>query len=328
MTKWRKNGVVSSLAAFALTGAIGVACADDNYPNRPISMVVGLAAGGPSDLLARTIASGLQEQLGQTLIVENKTGAGGAIAANQVAKSEADGYTVQFAAMPAVVFVPLLNANLPYDQVRDLAPVGSIAEYSLFLFSSPELPVQNVAELIELAKSKPGALSYASGGVGTSNHLSGELFNNMAGVQITHVPYRGNVNAQQDVMAGRVAMMFDFLSTTQQLVDTGRLRILATTGTERSRFAPDVPTLREAGLTDFDVNAWFGLFVKAGTPDAIVEKLNAALRRTLDMPEIQQKLAAQGLTITPGSSAELAKRISDDHALWEPIIKNAGISAQ
>lgn len=328
MIKWKKSAVRSFSATFALTGILGVACADDGYPNRPISMVVGLAAGGPSDLLARTIASGLQEQLGQTLIVENRTGAGGAIAANQVAKSEPDGYTVQFAAMPAVVFVPLLSSSLPYDQVKDLAPVGSIAEYSLFLFSSPELPVQSIAELIAFARSKPGALSYASGGVGTSNHLSGELFNSMAGVEITHVPYRGNVTAQQDVMAGRVSMMFDFLSTTKQFVDTGRLRMLATTGKERSSFAPDIPTLQESGLDGFDVNAWFGLFVKSGTPDSIVEKLNTALNNTLDMPEIQQKLAVQGLTVRPSSPVELAKRISDDRALWAPIIQNAGITAQ
>jgi tripartite-type tricarboxylate transporter receptor subunit TctC len=315
------------LAVVASTFA-GMAAADDSFPSRSVRMMVGLTAGGPSDLLARTIASGLQEKLGQSIIVENRTGAGGILAALEVAKSAPDGYTIQFAAMPAVVFVPLLNAKLPYQQDRDFTPIGSIASYSLFLFANPELPVKGVADLIKLAKAKPGVLTYASGGIGTSNHLAGELLKNMAGIEITHVPYKGNVTAQQDLMAGRVSVMFDFLSTTQQFVNSGKLRLLATTGKTRSSFAPDVPSLEEAGLKGFDVAAWFGLFVKAGTPKPVIDKLNAALRSTLQMPEIRKKLATQGYEVTPSSPEELAARIKADSTLWAPIIKNAGIKAE
>lgn len=315
------------LAVVASASAAGTALANDSFPSRPVRMIVGLTAGGPSDLLARTIASGLQEKLGQSIIVENRTGAGGILAALEVAKSAPDGYAIQFAAMPAVVFVPLLNGKLPYQQERDFMPIGSIASYSLFLFSDPNLPVKGVADLIKLAKAKPGHLTYASGGVGTSNHLAGELFKSMAGIDIAHVPYKGNVTAQQDLMAGRVSVMFDFLSTTQQFVNSGKLRLLATTGKTRSSFAPDVPSLEEAGLKGFDVTAWFGLFVKAGTPKPVIDKLNAALRSTLQMPEIRKKLATQGYDVTPGTPEELAARIKTDNALWAPIIRNAGIKA-
>ncbi|MGD9946448.1 MAG: Bug family tripartite tricarboxylate transporter substrate binding protein [Burkholderiaceae bacterium] len=300
--------------------------AQGSYPDRPIRLMVGLSAGGPSDLLARTIATGLQKELGGTIAVENRAGAGGIVAASAVIQAPADGYTIQFAAMPAVVFVPLLNSKLPYQQERDFVPIGPIASYSLFLFASPELPAKNMKELFALAKSKPGELTFGSGGNGTSNHLSGELMKRMANIDIVHVPYKGNVTAQQDVIAGRVSMMFDFLSTTRQFVDTGRLRILATTGKSRSRFAPDVPTLEESGLSGFDLTAWFGLFVKAGTPKPIIDKLNAALRAALATSEMQQQLTAQGYDVMAGSSEELAERIKADFALWTPVIKSAGIT--
>ncbi len=302
--------------------------AQDNYPNRPIRLIVGLAAGGPSDILARTISSGLQEKLGTTIVVENRPGAGGVLAAQEVAQSPNDGYMIQFAAMPAIIFVPLMNARLPYQQDRDFTPIGAIAAYSLFLVANPDLPVKNIADLLKLAKAKPGQLTYGSGGIGTSNHLSGELLRSMGGIDILHVPYKGNVQAQTDVLAGRVSMMFDFLSTTQQLVSEGKLRMLANTGKTRSKFAPDVPTLEESGLKGFDVVAWFGLFVKAGTPVAIINKLNAALRETLQTPDIQKKLTSQGYDVTPSSPEELSARIKADNELWEPIIKKAGITAQ
>lgn len=319
-----RNACISLLL---LGGCPAALMAQGAYPERPIRLLVGLTAGGPSDLLARTIAGGLQKELGTAIAVENRAGAGGIVAASAITQTAADGYTVLFAAMPAVVFVPLLNSKLPYQQERDFTPVGTIASYSLFLFANPDLPARSVPELIDLARRKPGELTFASGGNGTSNHLSGELMKRMAGVELLHVPYKGNVTAQQDVIAGRVSMMFDFLSTSKQFVDNGRLRMLATTGKARSRFAPDVPTLEESGLKGFDLTAWFGLFVKAGTPRPVVDKLNAALRATLATPEMQQQLTAQGYDVMPGSSDDLAERIKADFALWTPVIRGAGITA-
>ena len=319
-----------SVAALALLASMlpGLACAQSALSTRTIKMVVGLSAGGPSDLLARTIAQKLQDKLGTTIVVENKAGAGGILAATEVARQPPDGTTLLFAAMPAVVFVPLLNKKLPYDQDRDFTPVGSIAAYSLFLFVNPDLQVGSVADLIKLAKEKPGVLTYASGGVGTSNHLAGELLKNMAGIDIRHVPYKGNVSAQQDVLAGRVSMMFDFLATTQQFVATNKLKMLATTGPSRSSFASTTPTLEESGVHGYDITAWFGLFARAGTPKPILDQLNAALKSTLLMPEIRSALNVQGYDIASGSSQELALQIKKDQALWGPVFKQANIQAE
>jgi len=324
VNKW----VASVLGAFVVGAVSTAAHAQEAYPNKPVRLVVGLLAGGPSDLLARTIALGMTEKLGRQMVVENRAGAGGIVAADHVAKSPGDGYTVMFAAMPAVVFVPLLNEKLPYNQTRDFTPVGTIASYSLFLFTGPDLPAKNIAELIALAKSKPGTLTFGSGGNGTSNHLSGELLKSLAGIDMTHVAYKGNVAAQQDVMAGRVSMMFDFLSTTQQMVKAGRLRVIGNTGATRSPFAPDVPTFKEAGLKDFDITAWFGLFVPSSTPAPVVETLNSALRATLQTADMREKLAQQGYEPMITASRDLSTRINADLGLWGPIIKKAGIKLQ
>lgn len=319
----------AALAIFAvsLSLAIGdVTKAADDYPSQPIKMSVGLAAGGPSDLLARTVAKALEKELSATIVVENKPGAGGIISATSVAQSAADGYTLEFAAMPAIVFVPLLNKNLPYVRERDLTPIGMIASYDLFLFSSPHLPVANFSDLIKLAKSKPGELTFGSGGVGTSNHLAGELMKRIADIDITHIPYKGNVTAQQDVMTGRISMMFDFLSTTKQFVDAGKLRMLAATGKNRSRFAPQTPTLEEEGLKGFEMSAWFGLSTRAGTPHAVQLKLNAALRNALKSEDMIRQLTAQGYDVVPSSSAEMAARIEADKERWAPVIGALGIN--
>ncbi|MBL0419043.1 tripartite tricarboxylate transporter substrate binding protein [Ramlibacter sp. AW1] len=323
--------IVKTLALAVGASLVLAATAQGNeeaYPSRPVRLVVGLAAGGPSDLLARTIAGGLQTRLGQTVVVENRVGAGGIVAASEVARAPADGYTIQFAAMPAVVFVPFLNEKLPYNQDKDFTPIGTLASYSLFLLAGPAMPANSVADVIKLAREKPGQLTYASGGVGTSNHLSGELLRSMAEIDIRHVPYKGNAPAYQDLLSGRVSMMFDFLSTSQQFVKAGKLRMIGTTGKQRSSFAPDVPSMDEQGLKGFDITAWFGLFVRSGTPQPVVDKLNAALRSTLEMPEIRSKLQEQGYEVTASTPQELATRIKSDVQLWGPIIRKAGIKTE
>ena len=322
----RSKAALSIVAAFVFFALGHAANAADDYPSQPIKIIVGLAAGGPSDLLARTVAKGLEKELSATVIVENKPGAGGILSASYVAQSLPDGYTLEFAAMPAIVFVPLLNNNLPYFRERDLTPIGLIASYDLFLFSSPHLPVTNFAELVKLAKSKPGELTFGSGGVGTSNHLAGELMKRMAGIDITHIPYKGNVMSQQDVMSGRVSMMFDFLSTSKQFVDAGKLRMLSATGKNRSRFAPQTPTLEEVGLKGFEMSAWFGLSARAGTPNAVLVKLSTALRNALKSEEMVRQLTAQGYDVVSSSAEEMARRIEADKATWAPVIRAAGIN--
>ncbi len=325
----RRRSLLKGAALAAGAGALSAPIlAQLSLPNRPIKMIVGLSAGGPSDLLARTIARTIQDKLGTNIIVENKVGAGGILAAAEVARQPADGSTVLFAAMPAIVFVPLLNRKLPYDQDRDFVPVGSVAEYTLFLFVSSELRVGNVSELIKLAREKPGTLTFASGGVGTSNHLAGELLKSMVGIDIRHVPYKGNAAAYPDVIAGRVSMIFDFLSTTQQFVDTGKLKLIATTGSSRSIFTRSTPTLDESGVKGFDITAWFGLFVRAETPKPVIDKINAALRSTLLEPEVRSALNAQGVDVASGSMQELELQIKKDQKLWGPIIRQLNIQVE
>jgi tripartite-type tricarboxylate transporter receptor subunit TctC len=327
MSKSTLRLLQSVLFAAACVCAGQASWAQDAFPQKPVRMVVGLPAGGPSDLLARTIAEGLATTLGKPIVVENRAGAGGVVGAEAVAKSAADGYTIYFAAMPAIVFVPLLYDKLPYDQARDFTPIGSIAGYSLYLLLNPQLPVKTLPELVSYAKKRPGELTYASGGNGTSNHLAGELLKSMAGIDLVHVPYKGNVTAQQDVIAGRVSMMFDFWSTAQQQVKAGRLTVLGSTGDTRSSFTPEVPTFKEGGIGNYSITAWFGLFAPAATPKPIVDKLNAELRAALALPAIQQKLAQQGYEAMPGSPADLQARVDADNVLWTPVFRKANIRA-
>jgi len=260
-------------------------------------------------------------------VIDNRPGANTAIAAAEAARAKPDGYTL-FQPMNSTLTVnPYAFSKLPYDPLRDFTPIGGIAGYSLYLLLNPQLPVKTLPELIRYAKARPGELTYASGGNGTSNHLAGELLKSMAGIDMVHVPYKGNVIAQQDVIAGRVSMMFDFWSTSQQQVKTGRLKVVGSTGDARSSFTPDIPTFKESGLDGYSMTAWFGLFAPAATPRAIVDKLNAQLRAALALPSVRHKLSVQGYEAMPGSPADLQALVDAGNALWTPVFRKANIRA-
>jgi tripartite-type tricarboxylate transporter receptor subunit TctC len=307
-----------------LAGMAGAAQGEASYPAKPIRFLINQPPGGPTDQFARMIAARLSERLGQTVVAENKGGAGGVIAADTLMKAPADGYTLLFGSSSLATLVPLIYKHLPYDPAQ-MMPVGALASYSMYLLINPALPVGSVADLVKLGKAKPGSLSFASGGNGASGHLAGELFKNMAGLDIVHIPYKGNVLAQQDVIAGRVGLMFDFYPTSQAAVQGGRLRVLASTGKTRSPLTPDVPTLNESGLPGYSMTSWFAIFVPPGTPRPIVDKLNGDIAYILAQPAMQAKLTDEAFEPLVLSPEGVTARIKSDMAVLAPIVRQANI---
>ena len=264
------------------------------YPTKPIRIVVPFPAGGTTDVLARAAAQKLTESLGQPAVVDNRPGAGGNIGAELVAKSPPDGYTLLMGTVGTHAINPSLYPKMPYDHVKDFAPVILVAGVPNVLVINPALPVNSVQELIAYAKANPGKLNFASSGNGTSIHLSGELFKTMAGVQMTHVPYKGSAPALQDLVGGQVQLMFDNLPSSLALIKGGKLKALAVTSSARAAALPDVPTLAESGLPGFEASSWFGLLAPAGTPQPIILKVNGDVAKWLASPEAKEKLLAQG----------------------------------
>lgn len=311
-----------SLIGIAL--AAGAARAADVYPARPIRFLINQPAGGPTDRFARTVATRLGERLGQALVAENKGGAGGVIAADTLMKAPADGYTLLFGSSSLATLVPLIYKQLPYDPDK-MMPVGSLASYAMYLLVNSNLPVTTGPELIAYAKVHPGELSYASGGNGASGHLAGELLRSMGGIDIVHIPYKGNAQAQQDVMSGRVALKFDFWPTSQPLLQSGKVRAIASSGKTRSALTPDIPTLSESGLAGYNMTSWFAIFAPAGTPRPIVDKLNADIAWVLAQPAMRALLdeeAFEPLVLTPEG---VRARIQDDRQVLAPIVREARI---
>ncbi|KAB2887790.1 MAG: tripartite tricarboxylate transporter substrate binding protein [Burkholderiaceae bacterium] len=294
------------------------------WPSRPIRLVVPYGSGGPTDVLARALAQGLQEQLKQAVIVDNKPGAGGIIGVENVAKSPADGYTLLFTASGTMVINPSLYPKLPY-QAKDFAPVSSAASYAMFLSVNPGLSFSTLGDLIAYAKRHPGKLSYGSAGNGTSNHLAGALLAKMAGIELTHVPYKGNAPAMTDVIAGNIAMMFDLPSTTLPQAQSGKVALLGTTGRERSELAPQVPTIVESGVPGYDVTSWFGVFAPAKTPPAIVNRLSELITQVLKDPAISARLSGQGYKVFGSTPAQLADMTAADTRMWSGLIREAHI---
>ena len=293
------------------------------YPAKPIRIVVPFAAGGIADIYARIIGARLADGWGQPVVIENRTGAGGNIGADTVAKSPPDGYTLVMSALgPHAVNVSLF-AKMPYDPVRDFAAVALVLEAEGLLVVHPSVPAQNVSELIALARSKPGALSFASAGMGTASHLAGELFKTMAGVEMTHVPYKGNVPAITDLMAGQTSLLFATMPTVLPHAKTGRLRALATIGSTRAAATPELPTVAEA-LPGFEVNNWIGLFAPAGTPPDIVRKWNGEVMRIMRSPDIQARLPVEGARIAPNTPEQFAAFVKAEIAKWAPVVKASG----
>jgi tripartite-type tricarboxylate transporter receptor subunit TctC len=315
-----------ALAAAALPFA--AAAAETGFPNKLLTLVVPYAPGGPTDAMARILANALKPVLGQTVIVENKAGAGSNIGADYVARAEADGYTMMFGTSAPLGINLYLYPHLTYDPFKSLAPVIQVGYLPNVLVVHPSIPAQNVKELIAYAKAHPGKLSFASSGSGASSHLTGVMFNMRAGTDLQHIPYKGTGPALNDLLGGQVAMSFTDVLTALPYIQAGKLRVLGVTSAKRSRALPNVPTLAEQGLKDFDSSVFFGIVVPAATPQAVVSKLNAAYTRVLESPEIKAKLASQGLeapeNYTPG---QLAAYMRSEAAKWREVIKVSGAKA-
>jgi tripartite-type tricarboxylate transporter receptor subunit TctC len=311
---------VAALAAFA-----SLALAQAPYPSRPIRIVVPFPAGGTTDILARAVAVKLTETTGQPAVVDNRPGAGGNIGAELVAKSAPDGYTFLMGTVGTHAINPSLYAKMPYDHVKDFAPVILVAGVPNVLVINPSLPVNSVQELIAYIKANPGKVNFASSGSGTSIHLSGELFKTMTGTQITHVPYKGSAPALQDLVGGQVQIMFDNLPSSLALIKGGKLKALAVTSLERSSALPDVPTVAESGLPGFEASSWFGLLAPAGTPKEAIAKINGEVAKWLATPEAKEKLASQGAIAASGLTPDdFAKHIATETTKWNKVVKESG----
>jgi tripartite-type tricarboxylate transporter receptor subunit TctC len=294
------------------------------YPNHAIRLVVPFPAGGTTDILARDVAKRLTETLGQAVVVDNRPGAGANIGADIVAKSAPDGYTLLMGTVGTHAINPSLYAKMPYDHVKDFAPVVLVAGVPNVLVVNPSVPINSVADLIKLAKAKPGTINFASSGNGTSIHLSGELFKTMAGVDITHVPYKGSSPALTDLMGGQVQIMFDNLPSSLALIKSGKVRAVAVTSLKRAPALPDVPTIAESGLPGFEASSWFGILAPAGTPPAIVAKLNAEVNKYLQSPEGKEQLLAQGAEVAGGPPEKFVAHIRTETDKWAKVVKASG----
>jgi tripartite-type tricarboxylate transporter receptor subunit TctC len=300
--------------------------AEPGFPSRPIRLLVGFSPGGGTDIAVRIIGKKLSEIWGQQVVVDNRAGAGGLVAFEIVARAIPDGYTL-LAASPSFAIQPNLARKLPYDPIRDFAPITEATAAPYLLVIYPGIEAKSVKELIDLAKASPGKLNYASGGIGSAQHLAAELFVFMAGVNIVHVPFKGAVNIPE-VIAGRVQMLFSGLPQGMPHVQAGRLRALGVTTLKRSPAVPNVPTIAEAGMPGYDVTIWYGIFATGGTPRPIVDKLNAGWVQALRSAEVRQQLTAIGLEPVGGSSAQFGNLVRTEIEQWGKVIKRAGIKPE
>jgi len=315
--------IVSAFAALTLAVFASAASAQA-WPAKPIKWIVPFAPGGTTDILARTIGEKLARALGQPVIIENKPGAGGGVGAEFTAKAPPDGYTIMGGTISTHAINASLYKSLPYDPIKDFAPITLIARVPNMLVVNPDVPAKNVAELIALMKANPGKYTFASSGNGTSQHLSGELFKAMAGVEMQHIPYKGSPPALQDVVAGQVTMTFDNITTAWPLAKGGKLRALAVTTAKRASIAPDVPTLAESGLTGYEVGSWQGVFAPAGTPPEIVKRLNAEIVKIINQPDVKEKLVSLGAEPVANTSEEFGALVKAEVTKWADVVKKSG----
>jgi tripartite-type tricarboxylate transporter receptor subunit TctC len=320
-----RRQLLAALAAAALAVPLGAQA--QSYPDHPIRFVVPYPPGGGTDVIARIVQGKLQAALGQNIVIDNKGGAGGSVGTDIVAKAPPDGYTVLFTLNSHTVN-PAIYAKLPFDTLKDFEPVGTVASLPQILVANPQFPANSVPELIALAKAKPGTLAYASVGVGSPGHLAGELFKLRTGTQMTHVPYRGGGPAVTDVMGGQVPLLWVSIPAAAQFVKTGKLKALGVSTLKRSAAFPDVATLQEAGVPDFEVDSWYAMFVPAKTPKPVIDKLNRALNSTLQDPDIRDKLLAQGSEAVGGTPEALGQAVNLELVKWAKLAKDANIKAE
>ena len=321
-----KNNILIVVSALACACSAAGSYAQ-TYPAKSVRFVVPFAPGGGSDLVARTVAMKLTEALGQPVVIDNRAGAAGSIGADIAAKSPPDGHTLLLGSNGPLAINPSLYAKLPYDAARDFAPVSLVTVMPFVLVVHPALPVKSVKELIALAKSRPGQLNYGSPGNGSTTHLANELLKSMTGMQIAHVPYKGVAPAATDLISGNIQMMSGDLSTLMPHVRSGRMRPLAVTSVRRSALLPDMPTVAEAGVPGYEAIGWFGVLVPAGTPAAIVERLNSAMLKGLAAPDARQRLSAFGGDVAVGTPEQFAAHIRTEAAKWGKLIKAIGLKA-
>jgi len=314
---------VALLAGVLLAQSAGAA---DSYPSKPIRLVVGFAAGGANDLVARAVATRLSPRLGQQVVVENRGGAGGNIATELVAKSAPDGYTMLLASVASFAMSPALLGKVPFDPINDFAPVTQAALVTSLLSVHPSLPAQSLKQFVALAKKSPGKVNYATPGAGSIAHLSAELFWHKAGVKLTQVPYKGGNPAVADAMAGHVESIFSLISTQTPHVRAGRLRAIAVSSLKRSGALPDVPSIAESGFPGFEASGWLGLAFPAKTPRAIVDRIQKETVAVLNMQEVRAQLEDLGLDAEPSDPAAFLARIKSDHAMWAKLVRQAGIT--
>jgi tripartite-type tricarboxylate transporter receptor subunit TctC len=306
--------------------ALVSASAFADYPERPVRLIVPFAPGGGTDLTSRLISQHLSEALGKPVVVENRAGGAGNMGTELVARAPADGHTLVLASLSTSVNVSLFK-TLPFNPLTDFAPVSLVVKVPLLVVVHPSLPVNSIEELIQLAKAKPGQLNYASGGLGTANHVGGELFKYMAKLQIVHVPYKGGGPALADVAGGHVPLFFGTMTSTRDLVKSGRLRALATTTAARSPSWPELPTVSESGVAGFEVSAWFGVLAPAGTPRPIIDRLSGELIKMVRNPEVREGLLAQGSDPVGSTPEEFARHLRNEIDKWAKVVQASGLHA-
>ena len=323
------RSAVTVLPRFALVfaaltvGSLAAAQAQNaNWPAKPVKIVVTFPPGGAPDTLARVLADKWGQALGQTFTVDNKPGAGGNIGSDFVAKSAGDGYTLLIATVGTHAINPALYANMPYNHIKDFTPVSFLASTPNLLVVNNSVPAKNVKDLIALAKTTP--LNFGSSGSGTSIHLSGELFNTLAGVKMQHIPYKGRAQAVPDLLGGRISMIFDNMPSVLPLVKSGDVRAIAVTSASRSAAAPLIPTIAESGLPGFEATSWFALMAPAGLPKEVLTRINLETLRVMNLPDVREKMALLGLDLAPGSPEALASLIQVETSKWANVVKESG----
>jgi tripartite-type tricarboxylate transporter receptor subunit TctC len=315
------------LAGLVLGAAAALANAQ-NFPSRPVTLTVGFAPGGGTDTAARIVAKKLSENIGQSVVVENRAGAGGNIAAQHIASAPPDGYTIHLTSVGPMTVAPAMQKNLPYDPKKDIAPITMGVMFPNVIVVHPSLPVKTLADYVALAKSKPGELNYASSGVGGAGHLAGELFKQRAGIDVVHVPYKGGGPAMTDLLGGRVTMYPGVPSTVLPHVDSGKLRALAITGPTRIPTHPGIPTVAESGYPGFEASNWYAFVAPGKTPPEILDYWNRELNKVLRDPQVKADLAKHGLEPAPGTREELARYIDKETETWGRVVRDAKIQAE
>lgn len=321
----RRNCLVALAMTAMLVTAPGVSA--QPFPSKSIRMIVGFPPGGPNDIVARIVSQKLGDALGQKVVVDNRPGAAGNIGTELTAKAAPDGLTLLMGSTGPQAINPAMYVNLPFDVLRDLAPVALVAQIPSALVVNPAVPAQSVGELIALARKQPGKLHYGSGGSGTTLHLSGELFAASAGIKMVHVPYKGTAPAITDVAGEQIEMIFAAIPSVLPLVNAGKLRMLAVTTRTRSPAVANVPTVAESGLPDYEVTPWFGVFTAAGTPRPIIQRLNEEIRKVVAAADVHEAFAKQGAEPASNTPEEFEALLKAEIAKWSRVVKTAGITA-